>query len=128
MFENRFLAGVLAGLPVSLLCIGYVLARREAVVAAVLDGADSQAFSPDAAAVLMLFAGAAIGPGLGLLAALVYGIVPSEQVYLGLALVLATAFSLAAVATHTPMAVEKVVLNYTVAACLGLLLPQLVAA
>jgi hypothetical protein len=36
MFENRFLAGVVAGLPVSLLCIAYVLARRDAVVAAVV--------------------------------------------------------------------------------------------
>lgn len=128
MLENRFLAGVVAGLPVSLLCIGYVLARREAVIAAVLDGADGATLSPGTAAGLMLVAGAAIGPGLGLLAALVYGAVQSDQVYLALAFGLATAFTVAALVSHTPMTAEKTVLNYAVAASLGLLLPRLLAA
>ena len=128
MFENRFLAGIVAGPPVSLLCLGYLLARRDAVVAAVLDGTDAQALSPGAATALMLLAGVAIGPGLGLLAALVYGAVPSDQVYLAIAFGLATAFTAGAVVSHTPMAAEKVVLNYAVAACLGLLLPRLLAA
>ena len=128
MFENRFLAGIVAGLPVSLLCVAYLVARRDAVLAVLTEGTDTSTLSPEAWTALMLAAGVVIGPALGFLAAFVYGAVPSDHVYLALAFVLATAFSLAAVATHTPMAVEKVVLNYAVAVCLGLVLPRLLGA
>ena len=53
MFESRFLAGIVAGLPISLLCVGYVLARRAAVVATMLDGADGATLSASAATALM---------------------------------------------------------------------------
>jgi len=128
MFENRFLAGIVAGLPVSLLCVAYLVARRDAVLAVLTEGSDASTLSPGAWTALMLAVGIVIGPGLGLLSALVYGAVPTGQVYLALAFVLATAFSLVAVANHTPMAVEKVVLNYAVAVCLGLVLPRLLGA
>lgn len=112
MFENRFLAGIVAGLPVSLLCVAYLVARRDAVLAVLTEGSDASTLSPGAWTALMLAVGIVIGPGPGLLSAFV----------------LATAFSLVAVATHTPMAVEKVVLNYAVAVCLGLVLPRLLGA
>jgi len=32
MFEDRLLAGVIAGIPISLLCLGYVVVRRDVVV------------------------------------------------------------------------------------------------
>lgn len=32
MFENPFIAGAIPGIPVSLLCLGYVLVRRDEVV------------------------------------------------------------------------------------------------
>ena len=128
MFENRFIAGMAAGLPISLLCVAYVLARRDAVVATVLGGADGSTLSPAAATALMLGAAATIGLFLGLLAALVYGAMPSDQVYLALAFGMATVLTIAALLGRTPMMAEKTVLNYAVAASLGLLLPRLLAA
>jgi len=128
MFDNRFLAGVVAGLPVSLLCLGYLLARRDHVLAVLTEGGGSGSLPPDVATVLLVGAGLAIGPGLGLAAAAVYGLAPSEQLYVGLALVLATLFTVGAIAARTPMAAEKIVLNYAVAGCLGLLMPRLLAA
>jgi hypothetical protein len=81
--------------------------------------------SPEAAG-LLAFAGAALaGPMLGLAGAIVYGWMPSNEAYLALAFVVATLLSLVAVANHTPMAVEKVVLNYAVAAAIGALMPRL---
>lgn len=47
MFENGFLAGAIAG-PISLLCLGYVIARRDEVVRlfAEGDGSDSLSTGP----------------------------------------------------------------------------------
>jgi hypothetical protein len=84
--------------------------------------------SQSAATALAVTTAVAIGPGLGLLAALVHGWVPSDGAYVALALGLATAMSVAAVVTRIPMAIEKVVLNYAVAIALGLVAPRLVAA
>jgi len=106
----------------------YVLARRDAVVATVLGDADGSTLSPAATTALMLGAAATIGPFLGLFAALVYGAMPSDQVYLALAFGMATVLTIAALLGHTPMMAEKTVLNYAVAASLGLLLPRLLAA
>lgn len=125
MFENRFVAGVVAGLPVSLLCLGYLAVRRDAVVAMFTDGGGSDALSPQAAASLAVAAAIAVGPGLGLLAAVVWGWVPEAGTYLAMALILATLFSVAAVVTRTPMAAEKIVLNYAVALMLGFVAPRL---
>ena len=66
-----------------------------------------------------------MGPLLGLLAALVFGWLPSRTAYLGLALGLATLMSIAAIASRTPMMGAKIVLNYVVALTFGLLLPRM---
>ena len=126
MLENRFLVGVIAGIPISLLCLGYVAARRDRVVAVFTEGGGSEGLSRAAASALAFGAAACIGPGLGLLAAFVYGWLPSEGAYVALALGLATLFSVVAVASRTPLVVEKVVLNYTVAIVLGVVAPRLV--
>lgn len=127
MLDNRFLAGVIAGIPISLLCLGYVAVRRDEMVALFTEGGGSEALSPAAASVLALVAAACIGPGLGLLAAFVHGWLPSEAAYTALALGLATLLSVVAVASRTPLMVEKVVLNYAVAIALGVVAPRLVA-
>ncbi len=123
MFDNRFVAGFVAGVPISLLCLAYVLLRRDAVVAMFTNGSD--ALSSEAATVLTFSTAVLIGPTLGLLAAFVYGVLPSRNTYLGIAFVLATLMSLAAVASRTPLTAEKVVLNYSVALALGVLMPRL---
>ena len=125
MLNNPFLAGAIAGIPISLLCLGYVAVRRDEVVRLFTEGG-SEALSPGAATAIAFGAAACIGPGLGLLAAFVHGWLPSESAYVALALALATLFSVAAVASRTPLMVEKVVLNYAVAIALGVVAPRLI--
>lgn len=127
MLENRFLVWVIAGIPISLLCLGYVALRRDTVMALLTAGDGSEALPPAAASALAFGTAAAIGPGLGLLAALVYGWLPSEATYTTLALGLATLLSVVALASRTPLMVEKVVLNYVVALVLAVVAPRLVA-
>lgn len=127
MLENRFLVWVIAGIPISLLCLGYVALRRDTVMALLTAGDGSEALPPAAASALAFGTAAAIGPGLGLLAALVYGWLPSEATYTTLALGLATLLSVVALAFRTPLMVEKVVLNYVVALVLAVVAPRLVA-
>jgi hypothetical protein len=127
MLENRVLVGIVAGIPISLLCLGYVALRRDAVVALFAAGDGSEALSPRAASGLAFGTAVAIGPCLGLLAAFVHGWLPSEAAYTALAIGLATLLSVVALISRTPMMVEKIVLNYTVALVLGVLAPRLVA-
>jgi hypothetical protein len=126
MLENRFLVGIVAGIPISLLCLGYVALRRDAVVAQFAAGDGSEALSPQAASALVFGTAVAIGPGLGLLAAFVHGWLPSEAAYTALAIGLATLLSVVALASRTPMMLEKIVLNCAVALLLGVLAPRLV--
>ncbi len=125
MIENRILAGALTGIPISVVCLAYVLLRRETIVAAFTSGTDPMPV--DGATVLAFSMAVFLGPGLGVAAGLVLERMPSQEAYLGLAFGLATLMSIAAVAQHTPMTVEKIVLNYLVAAVFGLTLPRLVA-
>jgi len=127
MLEDRVLVGIVAGIPISLLCLAYVALRRDTVMALFAEGDGSEALPPAAASALAFGTAAAIGPGLGLLAALVYGWLPSETAYTTLALGLATLLSVVALASRTPLMVEKVVLNYVVALVLAVVAPRLVA-
>jgi hypothetical protein len=125
LIENRYLAGVVAGIPVSLACLAYVLLRRDTVVQVLTGG--GKAMSTESTSILAVVTAVSIGPVLGLAAALVFNRMPSEQQYATLAFGLATAMSLAALVSRTPLTVEKIVLNYLVAVCLGLIMPWLVA-
>jgi hypothetical protein len=89
---------------------------------------DGVAMSRQVAARLLFGSVLFMGPLLGLLAALVYGWLPSRTTDLGLALGLATLMSIAAVASRTPMMGPKIALNYIVALPFGLLLPGLAVA
>jgi hypothetical protein len=83
--------------------------------------------SPTAATALAFATATCIGPGLGLLAALVRGWVPSDGAYFALAAALATLVSVAPIAARTPLMVEKIALNYAVTLVLGLAVPLLAA-
>jgi hypothetical protein len=123
MIDSRYLAGVVAGIPVSLLCLAYLLLRRDAVVEVFRGGGHPM---PVQAATALAFGTAVlIGPLLGLAAAFVFDRVGSEQQYVLIAFGLATLMSLAALVSRTPLMVEKIVLNYAVALALGLLMPLL---
>ena len=89
------------------------------------EDAGSGALSRQSATVLAVAAAATIGPLLGLVAGVVRGLLPSDGVYIALAVGLATAMSLGAVLVRTPMATEKVVLNGLVALMLGVIAPNL---
>lgn len=126
MFESRVLASVIAGIPISLVCLGYVAVRRDEVVRLFSEGG-SDALDPRAATALALVAAVSVGPGLGLAAGFVQSWLPSQESYLAVAVALAVLLSLAAIATRTPMMVEKLVLNGAVMFALGFVAPRLVA-
>ena len=125
MIDNRYLAGLAAGIPISLVCLAYVLLRRDAVVEAFTSGGGGT-MSTGAATALAIAAAVCIGPGLGLAAAFVYGLIGAQLQYVLLAFGLATLMSVAALVSRTPLMIEKMVLNYVVAVTLGLLMPWLI--
>jgi len=124
MIESHLLAGVVAGIPISLLCLAYVAVRRDAVVALFAEGGGSKALSPGVATGLAFGTVAAIGPGLGMAAALVHGWLPSVAAHTTLALSLATLLSVVAVAFRTSLLVEKIALNDAVAIDLDVVAPR----
>jgi hypothetical protein len=127
MIENRFLAGILIGLPISVISVLYALVRREYVIAAMKAGdSSSSGLSDQAFFFLILASFVLVGPFLGVLSALVLGWVSSPSVFRTVALGLGGLMTVAAVASRTPMTAEKVVLNLLVAGGFGLLLPRLI--
>lgn len=128
MLTNRFVVGTLAGLIISAIGLTYAVVRREQMVGLFMQPEPGGEAMSERAATWLLFGSMAfIGPFLGVLAALVYGWLPSRTTFLGLALGLATLMSIAALATRTPLLGAKVVLNYVVALVFGVLLPRLAA-
>ncbi len=125
---NRFVAGVVAGLTISAVGLIYSLVRKDQMVGLFMQGGEGEPGMSASAATWMLFGSMLfMGPFLGLLAALVYGWLPSRAAYLGLALGLATVMSIGAMASRTPMMGAKIGMNYIVALVFGLLLPRLAA-
>jgi hypothetical protein len=124
VIDNRYLAGLAAGIPISLVCLAYALLRRDAVVEAFTSGGGGT-MSTGTATALAIAAAVCIGPGLGLAAAVVYGLIGAQQQYALLAFGLATLMSVAALVSRTPLMIEKIALNYVVALTLGLLMPWL---
>jgi len=128
MVTNRFVVGALAGLIISAAGMLYALMRREQMVQLFMQpGEGGEAMSASAATWMVYGSMLFVGPFLGLLAALVYGWLPSRTAYLALALGLATLMSIGAFVSRTPMVGPKVVLNYLVAVVFGILLPKLAA-
>jgi hypothetical protein len=126
MMANRFVAGVVAGLAISAVGLIYSLLRKDQMVGLFMQAGEGEPAMSASAASWMLFGSMLfMGPFLGLLAALVYGWLPSPTAYLGLALGLATLLSIGAVASRTPMIGEKIGMNYVVAIVFGVILPRL---
>jgi hypothetical protein len=129
MLANRFVAGAVAGVAISGIGLVYALVRKDQMLAMFMQPDQERAGMSAQAATWMLFGSMLfMGPFLGLLAALVYGWLPSRTAYLGLALGLATLMSIGAIASRTPMVGAKIALNYIVALTFGLLLPRLAVA
>jgi hypothetical protein len=123
---NRFVVGVVAGLVISAIGLVFAFVRREQMGTIFMQpNRDGVAMSRQVATWLLFGSMLFMGPLLGLLAALVYGWLPSGTTYFGLALGLATLMSIAAVASRTPNMGPKIALNYIVALTFGLLLPGL---
>ena len=127
MIDNHLLAGLVAAIPISLLCLGYVAVRRDEVVQLLADGDASDSLPSGAATVLAFTVAAVAGPVLGMAAAVVHGWLPSEAAYVALAVALATLMSVMAVATRTPLMIEKIILNVAVLIALGFVAPRLMA-
>jgi hypothetical protein len=129
MFTNRFVVGVVVGLAISAIGLVYALLRKDQMMAMFMQaGEEGAAMSARAATWLLFGSMLFMGPFLGVLAALVYGWLPSRTAYLALALGLATLMSIGALVSRTPMMGAKVALNYLVALTFGLLLPRLAVA
>jgi hypothetical protein len=127
IIQNRLIAGLAAGLPISALCMFYTLLRSGDVVTQFKATDASLAQFSDGTFLLMLLSGFAfVGPMLGILAGLVYQWIPSASHFLCLALGLAALFSIIALISHTPFTLEKIVLNFAVSLSFGIVLPWLV--
>jgi hypothetical protein len=129
MFANQFVVGAVAGVAISAIGLVYALVRKDQMVATFMQADQEGAGMSAQAATWLLFASMLfMGPFLGLVAALVYGWLPSRTAYLGLALGLATLMSIGAIISRTRMMGAKIVLNYIVALTFGLVLPRLAVA
>ena len=127
IIQNRLIAGLVAGLPISALCTLYTLLRKEHVVTQfkAIDASLAQ-FSNGTFLLMLLTGFAFVGPMLGILAGLAYQWIPSASLFLSLALGLAVLFSLIALISHTSFTFEKIVLNFAVSLSFGFGLPWLV--
>ena len=124
MTQNHYLAGILAGSLVSVLCLTYVLLRRDSVVR-IFAGGDHPLH--ETAATIVTFGTAAfIGPMLGVVAACLLDRMGSEEEWALVAFGLATLMSANALASKTSLLGEKIVLNYALAVALGILMPRLI--
>ena len=122
---NRFVAGLLAAIPLAVLGVVYMLIRGRHMVAE-LKAADSGETMTENQLYLMFLVVMAFSPFmLGLASGLVYGWIDSSPAFLGLATGAAVLLSLAAIVSRTPLATLKVVMNFTVAFVLGILVPLL---
>ena len=78
MMANRFVAGVVAGLAISAVGLIYSLLRKDQMVGLFMQAGEGEPAMSASAASWMLFGSMLfMGPFLGLLAALVYGWLPS---------------------------------------------------
>ena len=121
---NKIVAGLLAAIPLSTAGVIYMLVQGRKV-AAELMADDTSGMTSDQWYLIFLVSFALAPFAFGALSGVVCGLVGSPQLFLGIALGLAVLFSIAAVATRTPMLVFKLVANFAVALILGILVPLL---
>jgi len=122
----KIIAGLLAGLPLAGVFIIYFLLRGRAFVA-FMKSTDTQLASKADRQVWFMFLGAFVFGALflGSVAGLVYALVGSPAPFRLLAFGMAVLMTILAFVTRTPIAVDKVFMNFAVAGMLGFLVPLL---
>lgn len=121
---NRFVAGLVAGIPLALIGVIAMLIWGRGMVASLKTSTDT-GMTDDQWFYLMLGGIAAMPFLYGLISALIYGWIGSPQWFLGVALGLAVLMTVAAIATRTPLMGVKIVANFAVALAYGILIPLL---
>lgn len=119
------LAGLVAGIPLSVVLVLYMLARGRVMAGVLAAEGDFGALGETQLFALFLGAFALLGLGFGLAAGLVYSWLGSRLSFTALALGLALLLSLLALVSRTPLPWDKVFWNFAVAAILGVLIPLL---
>jgi hypothetical protein len=123
--NNKILAGLVAGVPLAVVLLVYMLLRGKALVAVISSQGGSTRMSEKLMYYLFLGTFILAALGFGALSGVIYGRLGSRQMFLGLALGLATLFSILAFVSRTPLPWDKVFMNYAVGGMLGLLVPLL---
>lgn len=125
---NNFVAGLLSGLVLAFVFVGYMLARGRSLVTFFKEPDENFARLSDKtlfSIVLACFLGAALL--FGLLSGLVYSWVGSGPYFSGLAIGLAILLSILALVSKQPLIPDKIFWNFAVGGVLGLLTPLLAA-
>lgn len=123
--ENKIVAGLVAGIPLSVVMVVYMLVRGRALVRLIMSDGDTGGMSEQQWHIIFLVTLALMPLGFGALAGWIYSLVGSGQTFLYIGLGAATLFSILALISRTPMALDKIVLNFAVGGLLGWLVPLL---
>ncbi len=123
---NTTVAGLIAALPLSAVGIVYMLLRGQKIITAITANAGEGEAMSNSQWFILLLASLAVMPFVFALAsAFIYGRLANPPVFVSVAFGAAVLFSILALATHTPMLIEKIVMNFLVAVAFGLLMPYL---
>ena len=128
MFSSRLIAGLVASIPLAMVMVVYWLVRSREFIAVLTQNGSVGEITNGQARGLFLGMFVLMAFGFGLASSFVYGWIGSKSTYLGLALGLATVFSVLAIISRTPLPWDKVFMNFAVAGVLGFLIPFLVIA
>jgi hypothetical protein len=122
--ENTMIAGLLAGLALALVFVVYLFFRGRALVA-FFQGLDESMARVPARMVFLLILGGFAGAALllGMLSAVVFGMVGSATRFVMIALGAAVLFSVLAMISKTPLTTDKIVWNFAVGGVLGVCVP-----
>ncbi len=124
---NRFVAGIVAAVPISIIGAIYVVGWGKKMVSSLIASDPSMAEGMNEGQWYIVFlVTMVLAPLLlGLISALVYGWAKSPTIFLGISLGAAVLITIAAIATRTPAMGMKIVANFLVALDFGILLPLL---
>ena len=125
MIRSNVLAGLVAGVVLGVIFIGYLALRGEAFARVMQEDSDlgTMTTSQMRWVLVAMFGGGALLWGIG--AGLIYGWVASPSTYRLLAGGAAVVLSLLALISKTPLIPDKIFMNFAVAINYGFLLPWL---
>lgn len=122
---NRFVAGLVSSLPLSLIALIVMLIWGRQIIAAMQSGEAEPGMS-DRQLYWLILAGMVLYPFVfGLISALVYGWAGSPVRFRQIAIGLALVMTIAAVVSRTPFMAPKIIANLAVAGVYGWMLPAL---